>query len=348
MKMSSPLLLVKNRRQNHTWLERNKTKNQYPNLTRSYKRMSDLKPRVKVLICDPLQKEGIRKLKQASFDVDINPAISQDQLKTIVSNYHALIVRSRTKVTKDIIQAGKHLKAIGRAGAGLDNIDVESAEKMGILVLNTPEASATAVAELTIGLMLSLARNIPLADKTMKDGKWIKKELMGWELKDKTLGTIGLGNIGEKVARLAKAFGMKILISKRTPPPPELLRELRGEFIPLRELLQRSDVITVHVPFTPQTYHMIGSEEIKLMKDGAFLINTSRGSIIDEKALLEALKSGKLGGAALDVYEMEPPENLELIKLPQLVCTPHIGAQTEEAQKEAAILIAEKMVNALR
>lgn len=307
-----------------------------------------MKPKVKILVCDPIQEEGIKKLKQAGFDVDVKPTISQDQLKSIISNYHGLVVRSRTKVTKDIIQAGKHLKVVGRAGAGLDNVDVEAAEKAGILVLNTPEAPATAVAELTIGLILSLARNIPLADRTMKDGKWIKKELMGWELKDKTLGTIGLGNIGEKVARLAKAFGMKILISKRTPPPPELLKELNGEFIPLKELLQRSDVITIHVPLSPQTHHIIGPEEIKLMKDGAFLINTSRGSIIDEKALLEALKSGKLRGAALDVYEIEPPENLELIKLPQLVCTPHIGAQTEEAQKEAAILIAEKIVNALR
>jgi len=307
-----------------------------------------LKPKVKVLVCDPIHEEGINKLKQAGFDVDVKPTVFPDQLKSIVSNYHAVIVRSRTKVTKDIIQAGKNLKAIGRAGAGLDNVDVEPAEKRGILVLNTPEALATAVAELTIGLILSLARNIPFADRTMKDGKWMKKELMGWELKDKTLGTIGLGNIGEKVAKLAKAFGMKVLISKRTPPPPELLKELEGEFIPLRELLQRSDIITVHVPLTPQTHHMIGSEEIKLMKDGAFLINTSRGAIVDEKPLLEALKSGKLGGAALDVYEIEPPENLELIKLPQLVCTPHIGAQTEEAQKEAAILIAEKIINALK
>ena len=307
-----------------------------------------MKPKVKVLVCDPIHEEGINKLKQAGFDVDVKPTVSLDQLKSIVSNYHALIVRSRTKVTKDIIQAGKNLKAIGRAGAGLDNVDVEPAEKKGILVLNTSEAPATAVAELTIGLILSLARNIPLADRTMKDGKWMKKELMGWELKDKTLGTVGLGNIGEKVAKLAKAFGMKVLISKRTPPPPELLKELEGEFIPLKELLQRSDIITVHVPFTSQTHHMIGSEEVKLMKDGAFLINTSRGAIVDEEPLLEALKSGKLGGAALDVYEIEPPENSELIKLPQLVCTPHIGAQTEEAQKEAAILIAEKIINALK
>lgn len=307
-----------------------------------------MKPKIKILICDPIHEEGINKLKQSGFDVDVRPTISQDQLINIVPNYHALIMRSRTKVTKDIIQAGKNLKAIGRAGAGLDNIDVETAEKKGVFVLNTPEAPATAVAELTIGLLLSLARNIPIADKTMKEGKWIKKELQGWELKGKTLGTIGLGNIGEKVAKLAKAFGMKILITKRTPPSPKLLEELEGEFIPLKELLQRSDVLTIHVPLTPQTYHMIGSEEIKLMRDEAFLINTSRGAIVDEKPLLEALKSGKLRGAALDVYETEPPENLELIKLPQLVCTPHIGAQTKEAQKAAAVLIAEKIISALK
>jgi len=307
-----------------------------------------LKFKAKILICDPIHEEGINKLRQVGFDVDAKPTISQDQLISIVSDYHALIVRSRTKVTKDVIQAGKRLKAIGRAGAGLDNIDIEAAEQRGILVLNTPEAPATAVAELTIGLILSLARSISVADRTMKEGKWIKKELTGWELKGKTLGTIGLGNIGEKVARLAKAFGMKILITKRTPPSPELLMELEGEFISLRELLQRSDVVTVHVPLTSQTYHIISSEEIKLMKDGAFLINTSRGAIVDEKPLLEALKSGKLAGAALDVFEVEPPKNLELIRLPQLVCTPHIGAQTREAQKEAAVLIAEKLINVLK
>jgi len=304
--------------------------------------------KVKILVCDSIHEDGIKKLKQAGFDVEVNPTISAEQLKNVATDYDALIVRSRTQITEEIIQAGKNLKAIGRAGAGLDNIDVASAENKGILVLNTPEAPAEAVAELTIGLMLSLARNIPLADRSLKEGKWLKKELMGWELKDKTLGTIGLGNIGEKVAKIAKAFGMKILISKRTPPPPELLRELDAEFVPLNDLLQRSDIVTIHVPLTPQTDHMIGEKEIALMKDGAFLINTSRGAIIDEKALLKALKSGKLKGAALDVFEVEPPKDLTLVKLPQVVCTAHIGAQTEEAQKEASILIAEKIINALK
>jgi len=310
-----------------------------------------LKPRIRVLVCDPIENEGIEELRQGGFEVDVNPTISKDQLREVVSNYDALIVRSRTKVTREIIEAGEELKAIGRAGVGLDNIDVETAEKRGIVVLNTPEALADAVAELTIGLILSLARSIPLADGTMKEGKWIKKELMGWQLRGKTLGLIGLGNIGEKVARIGKALGMNILVTKRTPPTPELQRELEAEYIPLKDFsnfLQKSDVITIHIPLTPQTRHMIGGKEIQLMKDGAFIINTSRGEIVDEKALLEALQSGKLGGAAIDVYEVEPPKDLALIRLSNVVCTPHIGGQTVESQKAAAITIASKLVKLLR
>jgi len=307
-----------------------------------------LKSKVKVLVCDPIHREGVEKLEGAGFEVDVNPTISHEQLRNVVSEYDALIVRSRTKVTREIIEAGERLKIIGRAGVGLDNIDTETAKKRGITVLNTPEAPAEAAAELTMGLILSLARNIPLADHTMKEGKWIKKKLMGWQLRGKTLGTIGLGNIGLKVARLAKAFEMKILITKRTPPAPELLKELDGEFIPLREMLQRSNIVTIHVPLTPQTRHMISEEQLRLMKKGAYLINMSRGGIVDEKALLEALQSGKLGGAALDVYEEEPPKDSTLIRMPNIVCTPHIGAQTEEAQKAAATLITEKMIDSFK
>ena len=285
-------------------------------------------------------------MRQAGFQVDVNPTISSRQLRKIVSNYDALIVRSRTKVTKEIIEAGKRLRAIGRAGTGLDNIDVETVEKKGIMVFNVPEAGTNAVAELTIGLIISLARSIPLADRSMKEGKWIKKELMGWELRDKTLGIVGLGNVGERVARMAKTLGMKILVTKRTPPAPELLRELEAEFVLLQELLQRSDAVTIHVPLTPQTKQMISAQEIRLMKKGALLINTSRGAIVNEKALLDALKSGKLGGAALDVYEIEPPKDLSVIRLPNVICTPHIGAQTERTYRMTAISIAEKIVNA--
>jgi len=278
----------------------------------------------------------------------VEPTISSEDLKKAVSKYDALIVRSRTKVTREIIDAGRRLKVIGRAGVGVDNIDVKAAEERGILVLNTPEAPAEAVAELTMGLMISLARQIPLADQAMKEGKWLKRELEGWQLKGKTLGIIGLGNVGERVARIAKALGMRLLITKRTPPDPALLKELGAEFVPLRELLQRSDVITIHVPLTSQTHHMIGPGEFQSMKEGAFLINTSRGAIVDEKALLAALRSGRLGGAALDVYETEPPTDLALVRFPNVVATPHIGAQTVEAQKNAAIMIAEKLINQLK
>jgi D-3-phosphoglycerate dehydrogenase len=304
-----------------------------------------LKSKMRILVCDPIPEEGIEKLKQAGFEVDVNPTITPEQLTKIVSNYDVLIVRSRTKVTKEIIEAGRRLRVIGRAGAGLDNIDLETAKQRGITVLSTPEALTEAVAELTIGLIISLARSIPLADRTLKEGKWIKKKLVGWQLEGKTLGTIGLGKIGERVARMAKALGMKILIREIIPLSPELLKELETEVVPLKELLQRSDVITLHVPLTSQTYHMIGAKEFQLMKNGAFLVNTSRGAIVDEKPLLIALKSGKIGGAALDVYEVEPPRDLELVKLPNVVCTAHIGAQTKEAQNAAASMIAEKIIN---
>ena len=303
---------------------------------------------MKVLVCDPVHEDGIKILKDAGFEVDVNPNISYEELKEKVRDYNVLVVRSRTKVTREIIEAGENLRVVGRAGAGIDNIDVEAAKEKGIIVLNTPEAPAIAVAELTMGLLLSLARQIPRADRSMKEGKWAKKEFKGWQLNGKTFGIVGLGHIGEKVARLAKAFGMKILITKRTPPSPEILKELEAEFVPLDELLRRSDIISLHVPLTPQTRHMIGEREIQLMKNGAFIINTSRGAVIDEKALFNALKSGKLGGAALDVYEIEPPRDYSLMRLPNIVCTPHIGAQTVEAQRAAATLLAQKIVDTLR
>ena len=303
---------------------------------------------VDVLICDPIHKTGIELLKKAGFRVTVNSSITYDELKRNVAFYDVLVVRSRTKITKEIIESGEKLKIIARAGAGLDNIDVKAAEEKGISVVNSPEALAIAVAELTLGLILCLARGISRADRLMKEGKWAKKEFYGWQLRGKTLGVLGLGNIGSHVARLAKAFGMKILITKRTPPPPEVLEELQAEFISLNELLKRSDIVTIHVPLTPQTHHMIGEREIGLMKDGAYIVNTSRGAIVDEKALLEALKSGKLAGAALDVYEIEPPTNYELIKMPNVVCTPHIGAQTVEAQEMAAKIIAEKIIKTIK
>jgi len=299
---------------------------------------------IRVLICDPIDPEGIEKLKEAGFSVDYASLITKESLKKAVQEYDVLIVRSRTKVTREIIEHGKRLKLIARAGSGTDNIDLKAAEERGITVLNTPEAPADSVAELTIGLMIALARKIVLADSSMKQGRWLKKELRGLQLKGRKLGLIGLGNIGLRVAKIAKSMGMKILVTKRSPPPPDLLKSLEAEFLPLNELLRRSDIVSIHVPLTEETRRIIGAEEISKMKDGAFLINTSRGSVVDEEALLEALKSGKLSGAALDVYEVEPPKNWEIIKLPNVICTPHIGAQTVEAQKQSSVTLADKII----
>jgi len=307
-----------------------------------------LKQKIKVLVCDPIHKDGIERLKRAGFTVDVKPKVSNEELKRLVSTYDVIVVRSRTAVTAEVISRGRRLKAIGRAGVGLDNIDINAAKKRNIAVFNSPEAPTEAVAELTIGLLISLARRLPYADRTMKEGQWAKQQLKGWQLEGKTLGILGLGNIGKKVAKIAKALGMKILITTRTPPDPKLLTELAGESVPLRELLTRSDVVTIHTPSTRQTQHMIGKEELHLMKEGSYLINTARGAIVDEDALGDALRSGKLAGAALDVYTVEPPKDLNLVTLRNVICTPHIGGQTEESQRRATTIIADKIIAHLK
>jgi D-3-phosphoglycerate dehydrogenase len=303
---------------------------------------------IKILVCDPIDVEGIEKLRREGFEVDVMSSIEKAELEKVVAGYNALVVRSRTKVTKQLLEKGGRLKVVGRVGSGVDNIDSKAAEKRGIAVLNTPEAPSDSVAELTIGLILAIARRISFADRSMKDGKWAKKELEGSLLNNKTLGLIGLGNIGAKVAKIAKALGMKIVVFKRTPPSRELFELLEAEFVPLDELLRRSDVVSVHVPLTAQTAGMIGEKELSLVKKGVILINTSRGGIVDEDALLKALKSGRLGGAGLDVFCVEPSKNIELIQLSNVVCTPHIGAQTKEAQKAASVLLAEKIIQFFR
>jgi len=307
-----------------------------------------LKQKIKVLVCDPIHKDGIERLKHAGFTVDVKPNISYEELKKIVSTYDVLVVRSRTAVTAEVIERGRRLKAIGRAGVGLDSIDLNAAEKKKISVFNSPEAPTEAVAELTIGLLISMARRLPYADHTMKKGQWAKKQLKGWQLEGKTLGILGLGNIGKQVAKIAKAFGMKILITTRSPPDPKLLTELAGESVPLMELLTRSDIVTIHAPLTRQTRHMIGKEELHLMKKGSYLINTARGPIVDEDALRDALLSGKLSGAALDVYTMEPPKDLNWVTQRNVICTPHIGGQTEESQRRATTIIADKIIAHLK
>jgi len=302
---------------------------------------------LKVLITDPIHEKGLKALKEKGFEVEYCPGIDKDALIKKVVDADILIVRSRTKVTKEVIDAAKKLKVIGRAGVGLDNIDVKYAQSKGIKVVNSAEAPSDSVAELTIGLMLSLLRRIPEADRSMKEGKWLKSELMGRQLAGKTVGIIGLGRIGKKVALILKAMGADV-IAYDLYPDKEFAHAHGIEFCEkLEDLLKRADIITIHVPLTPETYHMIGEKEISMMKDGVYIVNTSRGAIIDTKALTKALKEGKVAGAGLDVYEEEPPGDLEIIKFNNVVCTPHIGGSTIEAQEAISTILVDKIAKAL-
>ncbi len=303
---------------------------------------------MKILVCDKMAEEGLEALARAGFYVDYRPKITPEELLRVVKEYDAIIVRSRTKVTKEVIDAAEKLKVIGRAGVGLDNIDLKAAEERGIKVLNTPEALTNAVAELTIGLMISAARGIHKGHLHLKKGEWIKGELLGTELAGKTLGIIGFGRIGRRVAEIARAFGMKVLIYDIVKPDGKLLEKLGAELVELDDLLKRSDFVTLHVPATESTYHMIDERRLRMMKKTAILINTARGSVVDEKALVKALKEGWIRAAALDVFEEEPPKNEELLALDNVLLTPHIGSQTREAQVMAAVGIAEKVAAALK
>jgi D-3-phosphoglycerate dehydrogenase len=256
-------------------------------------------------------------------------------------------VRSRTKITKEVLDHATKAKIIARVGVGLDNIDTVEAQKKNIEVINAGEASVNAVSELVIGLMLSLSRNIPNANIATKQVKWIKKDLMGVELKGKYLGIIGLGKIGRNVARLARGLRMNLIGYDVVPIDKTFAQEVSLITTDIKTLIESSDYITCHVPFTEQTKHLINKEMLSIMKNGSYLINTSRGEVIDEQALIECLKDKRIGGAALDVYEKEPPTNKELLELDNLICTPHIGAQTKEGQELASAVIAEKIIQRL-
>jgi D-3-phosphoglycerate dehydrogenase len=285
----------------------------------------------KVLVCDPIHDDGVKILREAGYIVDLRTSITASELAEAVGDFDAIVVRSRTKVTQHVLEAGKRLKAVARAGVGLDNIDLNTAKRLGIIVVNSPEAPSNAVAELVLGLMLSLARRIPEADISMKKGKWIKKRFMGMELKGKTLGIIGFGRIGLQLAKKAGALEMRVLTARRAR-----VEEAGAVAVDLEELLGSSDFVTVHVPLLPQTKHMIGAEEISAMKDGAYLINAARGGVVDEEALRKALVSGKLAGAALDVYEEEPPRDISLTGLQNVVSLPHIGARLSRHREPTA------------
>lgn len=302
----------------------------------------------RVLVCDPIHDDGVKILREAGYFVDLRTSITASELVDAVGDFDAIVVRSRTRVTELVLEAGKRLKAVARAGVGLDNIDLNAAKRLGIIVVNSPEAPSNAVAELVLGLMFSLARRIPEADGSMKKGEWIKKRLTGIELKGRTLGIIGFGRIGYQLAKKAGALGMRVLtfdvvIEKLM----KFVEEAGAVAVDLDELFGSSDFVTIHVPLLPQTKHMIGTEEMNAMKDGAYLINAARGGVVDEVALRKALVSGKLAGAALDVYEEEPPRDISLTGLQNVVSLPHIGAATVEAQRANSTVVAEKLIKIL-
>ena len=301
-----------------------------------------------VLICDqvnPILKEVLEK---NGLKVTYEPEITPEQIAEKIGSFQVVVVRSRTKMTRELIAKADKCKIIARVGIGLDNIDQEAAKEKNIRVINAVEGAITAVAELVIGLMISMAREIPRADREIRNGNWIKKELMGSELKGKYLGIVGLGNIGKRLGRLARALNMNIIGYDVIPIDDEFSKEVGLMKADLDTLLSSADYVSFHVPLLDSTRHMINAEKLKMMKNTARIINTSRGGVIDEDALYNSLKDGSLAGAALDVFEVEPATENKLITLPNFIATPHIGAQTKEAQLLAANIIAEKIIQILR
>jgi D-3-phosphoglycerate dehydrogenase len=297
-----------------------------------------IKVTIKILVSDKIFDEGLTLLEEKGYHVIRAWDLPKAELPKIVSDYDVLIVRSATKVNGELLDNAKRLRVIGRAGEGLDNIDFEKAQKMGITIVNTPHVSYMSVAELTIAHMLALARNIVQGTTSLREGKWEKDNLIGYEVNGKTLGVIGCGYIGKAVERLAISLGMKVL------PVEECIYD---RFVPLGEMLPQADFITIHVPLTSHTKHMISTKEFNLMKQGVMLIDCSRGGVVDKEALWKALISGKVAGAALDVFEEEPTQNSKLLTLNNVIATPHMGAQTHEAQLKASIQIAKAVIEAL-
>ena len=301
-----------------------------------------------VLICDqvnPILKEVLEK---NGLKVTYEPEITPEQIGEKIGSFEVVVVRSRTKITRELVEKADKCKIIARVGVGLDNIDQDAAKEKSIRVLNAVEGAITAVAELVIGLMLSMAREIPRADREVRNGNWIKKELMGTELKGKYLGIVGLGNIGKRLGRLARALIMNIIGYDVVPIDDEFSKEVGLMKADLDTLLSSADYVSFHVPLLDSTRHMINGEKLKLMKKTARIINTARGGVIDEESLYNSLKDGDLAGAALDVFEVEPATGNKLTTLPNFVATPHMGAQTKEAQLLAANVIAEKIIQVLR
>jgi D-3-phosphoglycerate dehydrogenase len=294
----------------------------------------------RVLVSDHVE---IAKLSLGpGFEVDYRPGIQRDELMKLIGGYDALVVRSRTKVDKELLDRAQKLKLVARPGTGLDNVDVDYAKSKGVQVVNSPESLVEAVAEQVLLLMLALSRKLPMAASTTAAGKWEKEALQGVELKGKTLGIVGFGRIGRRIGELARVLGMRILVYDVIPIPQDVVAQVGCRVVALDELLASSDYITLHVPMTEQTRHMLDGKRLSMMKRSAFLVNTSRGGVVDERALTESLKQGKLAGAALDVFEKEPPTG-EILTAPNAILTPHIGGQTAEAQSDAIAVVGEKL-----
>jgi D-3-phosphoglycerate dehydrogenase / 2-oxoglutarate reductase len=303
---------------------------------------------LRVLISDPIDDEGVKILSDSGFTVDNQPGIDKSKLASMIDQYDVLIVRGRTKVDAGLIRNSR-LRIVGRAGVGLDNIDLQAAKEKGVIVLNTPAAPTTSVAELTVGLMLCLLRKIPFADHGLKEGRWIKSQLMGEELQSKRIGIIGrAGRIGNEVSRIltvgfqADVLGYDVI---RPRGVPGLSYEITDS---IEDLLQKCDIVTIHVPYSPQTHYLLNEARLRMMRKGSYLVNTSRGDIVEGQALLKLLKEGHIAGAGLDVFHLEPPVDeweKELVNLPNgtTVATCHIGAETRQAQRRASIEIAERI-----
>ena len=301
---------------------------------------------MKILVSDSLEQSLIDVLTREGFEVDNKPGLTAAELKNIIGMYHGLVVRSSTKVTAELINLASNMKVIGRAGTGVDNIDVDAATRLGILVMNTPGGNTISAAEHTVSMLLSLARNIPQAHMSLSSGEWERKKFIGTEVFEKTLGVVGLGKIGREVAQRCQGLGMKV-VGYDPLLGSEIAMKSNIELVTLDELYRRSDFITVHTPLTSQTKGLLNDSTLAKCKRGVRIVNCARGGIIDEQALLRALDSGSVAGAALDVFEVEPPKNNPLLLHPRVVATPHLGASTEEAQEKVAVQIGHQIADAL-
>lgn len=301
-----------------------------------------------VLICDEVDPVLNKILQDNGLKVSYEPKITPEQIKEKISNFNIVIVRSRTTITREMIEKADKCKIIARVGVGLDNVDQVAAKEKNIRVINAAEGAMNAVAELVLGFMLTLSRQTARGDRAIRNGQWLKNELKGTELRGKYLGIIGLGNIGKRLGRLARGLNMNIIGYDVVPIDEEFAKEVGLMKADLDTLLQSSDYISIHVPLLDSTYHLINAQKMATMKKTAKIINTSRGGVVDEDALYELIKNGNLGGAALDVFEKEPAIGNKLAELDNVILTPHIGAQTKEAQSLAANIIGEKIIQILR